>query len=73
MARYSAAWSPPTPTPKIIRPPDSTSRLATVLAISTGSRSGRMITSLAMRTRDVAAANVAISAVDSWIGACQVM
>ncbi len=70
MAAYSPGWSPPTPTPKIMRPPDSTSRLATVLAISTGSRRGRMTTSLAIRTRVVTAAKVASSTVDSMIGAC---
>ncbi len=73
MAAYSAGWSPPTPTPKIMRPPDRTARLATVLAISTGSRSGRMTTSGARRTREVAAANVASATVASWIGACHWM
>ena len=70
MAVYSAGLSPPTPTPKVTRPPESTSRLAMVLAMSTGSRRGRMTTSLAMRTREVRAAKVAMSVVDSKIGRC---
>ncbi len=40
-----------------------------VFAIKTGSRSGRMMTSLAIRTRCVTAASVAMRTVASWIGA----
>ncbi len=37
----SFGFSPPTPTPKTSRPPESTSRVAAILAATAGARSAR--------------------------------
>ncbi len=60
-----SAWNSssiqPTPAPRMMRPPESTSMVASIFAVTTGFRYGMMRTLVPMRMRLVSAARCAMS------------
>jgi len=57
----NSSRSQPTPTPTVTRPRESTSMVASILAVSTGFRYGRIITLVTRRNERVRPAAKAIS------------
>jgi hypothetical protein len=63
----NSSRSQPTPTPTVTRPAESTSMVASILAVTTGLRCGRIITLEIRRSRRDFPATKAIS--ESWSSA----
>ena len=69
---WNSSRSQPTPTPTVTRPRESTSMVASILAVTTGLRYGRIITLLIRRSRrDLPATNAmseSCSSASPWPG-----